>query len=128
MRYLGIDYGRKKIGLAVAQGKLSEPFKVVREENMDKTIERIVSIIKELGIEKVVVGVSEGEMAKESILFTKNLRAKVSIPVETSDETLTSFDAINMSIEAGIKRKKRKTREDAFAASIMLQNYLDRNN
>ena len=70
-------------------------------------------------IEKVVVGISEGEMAVESKKFSNIFKA------DTFDETLSSHDAQQMSIQGGMGRKKRKEMEDAFAASIMLQNYLD---
>ena len=116
---LGIDYGRSKIGLATSDGPLAEPFKVVRYNNKESAIEEIKKIIEKENIEKVVVGVSEGEMAEESKLFAKEFNA------ETFDETLTSQDAQILSREAGIGRKKRGEMEDAYAATIMLQNYLD---
>lgn len=119
MKILGVDYGRKKIGLAVSESGLSEPLKVILVENFDLAIERVKSVIEDMGIEKVVVGISEGEMGEESARFAHELGA------ETYDETLTSLDAQRLSQEAGIGQKKRKEMEDAYAASIMLQNYLD---
>lgn len=120
MRILGIDYGRKKIGLAVAEGSLAEPFKVVRVNSFEDAIEKVSKEIKVSNVSKIVVGISEGEMGEESKKFAESLGA------ETFDETLTSQDAQRLSIEAGVSRKKRKGMEDAFAAAIMLQNYLDR--
>lgn len=112
MRILGIDYGRKKIGLAISEGGLAEPWKVIRPDEIEK-------ILKDEKFEKIVVGISEGEMAEESKEFAETIGA------ETFDETLTSRDAQKLSMEAGIKRKKRKIMEDAYAASIILQNYID---
>ena len=119
MKYLGIDYGRRKIGLAVSDGKLAEPLKVIRYKDLIVSIEQIKNVIKREKIEKVVVGMSEGDMAEESKRFAKMLNA------EMHDETLTSIDAITLSIQGGVKRKKRREMEDAYAATIMLQNYLD---
>ncbi|WKZ25271.1 MAG: Holliday junction resolvase RuvX [bacterium] len=119
MKFLGIDYGRRKIGLAVSDGKLAEPYQVIRYRDWDKMIAHIQRIIEKQKIEKVVVGISEGEMAKEQNEFAKQFRA------ETFDETLSSHDAQVMSIQSGMGRKKRREMEDAFAATIMLQSYLD---
>lgn len=119
MKILGIDYGRRKIGIAISQGTLSEPLYVIRYKDTEKMIAHIKRIIEKQKVEKVVVGVSEGEMGLESKEFAKNFNA------DTFDETLSSKDAIAMSIASGMGRKKRKEMEDAFAASIMLQNYID---
>ena len=125
MKTLGIDYGRSKVGLALAEGPLAEPWKVIRESDKNLLINDIKKIIETEKIEKVVVGVSEGEMAAETRDFRKRLEKEINIPVEEFDETLTSQDAQNLSIEAGINRKKRREMEDAYAAAIILQNYLD---
>lgn len=122
MKYLGIDYGRSKIGLAMSDGKLAEPYQVIRYKDYDKMIAHINRIIEKQKIEKIVVGVSEGEMGEESKKFAEIFKA------ETHDETLSSHDAIEMSIASHMGRKKRKEMEDAFAASIMLQNYIDSTN
>jgi len=119
MNLLGLDYGRKKIGVAISYGKLSEPLQVIRYKDYQKMIDHVKRIIEKQKIEKVIVGVSEGEMAEESKEFAKHFNA------ETSDETLSSKDAQMLSIQAGMGRKRRKEMEDAFAASIMLQSYLD---
>lgn len=119
MKYLGIDYGRSKIGLAVSDGKLAEPYQVIRYKDNNKMIAHIKRIIEKQKIEKIIVGISEGKMAEESKRFAEIFQA------DTFDETLSSHDAQQMSIESHMGRKKRKEMEDAFAASIMLQNYID---
>jgi len=119
MNILGVDYGRSKIGLAISEGKLAEPYKVVRYEDKESLINIVKKIIEDEEVEKVVVGISENKMGNESKKFAEEINA------ETYDETLTSIDAITLSIQGGVKRKKRKEMEDAYAATIMLQNYLD---
>lgn len=125
MKILGIDYGRRKLGLAMSEGYLSEPWKVLRVEHLDEALKKITQIIKEEKIEKVVIGVSEGAMGRESKDFGMNLQQELEIQVDTHDETLSTQDATRLAIEAGMGRKKRNEMEDAFAASIILQDYLD---
>lgn len=125
MKTLGIDYGRSKIGLAIAEGSLADPMGVIRYTDTKILVDKLIKIIEEDNIEKVIFGVSEGEMAKESKNFSINFGKLIKIPVETFDETLSTQDAQRMSMEAGIGQKKRHQMEDAYAAAIMLQNYLD---
>jgi putative holliday junction resolvase len=122
---IGIDYGIKKVGIALADGPLSEPHSVIRVESFDDAIGKVATLVEQLQPEKLVVGLSEGEMAKESRKFGSVLLQLTKIPVVFQDETLSSWEAQRKSIEAGKKRKKRKEMEDAYAACVMLQNYLD---
>jgi putative Holliday junction resolvase len=126
MRILGIDFGLKKIGLAISEEKLSEPFRVIRYEDIDTLMTQLKEIIRDEDIEKVVVGISEGEMAEKSREFGKKVQEF--IDVDYQDETLTSQDAQKMAIESGMSQSKRHEMEDAYAASIMLQSYLDISN
>lgn len=125
MRLLGIDYGRKKIGLAIADGSLAEPYKVVRVNSLNEAIEKIIKVAQTEQIEKVILGISEGEMANETGKFAKSLSEKLLIPIELQDETLTSSEAQSLSIASGMKRKKRKAMEDAYSAALILQAYID---
>jgi putative pre-16S rRNA nuclease len=121
VRILAIDWGERKIGLAMADGLLAEPLVVVKSK------EAILKILDRYNIQKVIVGISEGESAIKAKAFSLALASSLTIPVETSDETLSTHEAQRLAIEAGISIKKRKGMEDAFAAAIMLQNYLDSN-
>lgn len=125
MRLLGIDYGRSKIGLAQGEGKLVEGLSVVRYKNKNKAIDKIANLIEEEGFDEVVVGFTEGKIGKEAKEFGKRLGEKISKPVHFQDETLSTRGAQKLSIEAGIKRKKRKKMEDAYAAALILQDYID---
>lgn len=125
MRLLGIDYGRKKIGLALADGPLAEPLKILRYQDIKILREKIREIVQTLKIEKIVVGISEGEMGSESKKFSLSLSRSLRIPVDTFDETLTTVEAQKLSIEAKVKRKKRRELEDAYSATLILQDYLD---
>ncbi len=125
MQILGIDYGRRKIGIALGDGRLVEGLTVVRYEDEKKALEKIIKIIKKEKVNEIVVGVSEGQIGEESRKFGEKLGEKVNLPVHFQDETLTTRDAQALSITAGIKRKKRRALEDAYSAALILQNYLD---
>ena len=125
MRILGIDYGKKKIGLAVATSKIAEPFMVLRVESFQEGVKKVTGIIEDERIEKIVIGISEGKMAEETRAFGKRVEEQANIPIVYQDETLSTQQAQELSIEAGIGRKKRKSLEDAYSAAIILQSYLD---
>jgi putative Holliday junction resolvase len=127
MSLLGIDYGLKKIGLALAEGKLAEPYRVIRFESEEEAIRKICRVAAEEKINQIVIGVSEGKSEELARIFGGKLSKKVKVPVVYSDETLSTQTAQEMSIAAGIGRKKRKTLEDAFAAAVMLQLFVDEN-
>lgn len=126
MKILGIDYGRKKMGLSIAMGKLAEPYKVIKIQEEEDATAKIGEIVKEEGVDEIVVGISEGAMGEETRSFGKGLSGRLGINVEFWDETLSTRDSQTLSIEAGLSRKKRRGLEDAFAATIMLQSYLER--
>ncbi len=119
MKIVGIDYGRKKVGLAISEGVLAEPWKVIKVNDFEGAVKKIMEIQRKVRMDKTIVGISEGEMAKESKMFAKKIGA------ETFDETLSTHNAQELSKEARVGRKKRKNLEDAYAASVMLQSYLD---
>ena len=124
MRILGIDYGLKKIGLAISEGELAEPLGVIRITNYEL---RIANICEKEKIDKIVIGVSEGNMVTKQRRFGAKLVKITSLPVEFQDETLTSQDAIAKMNQAGKRRKFRRQFQDAVAAAIILQSWLDKN-
>ena len=129
MKLLGIDYGRSKIGLAMSDGHLAEPYQVIRYKDKEKMLFHIKRIVEKQKIEKIIVGMSENEMGEEIKKFVLTIQQSNHLAiVESFDETLSTHDAIEMSIASHMGRKKRKEMEDAFAASIMLQNYIDSSN
>ena len=122
---LGIDYGKVKVGLAVSTSFLAEPFRVVRGNSLEELVNNVTGIVEKFKFDEIVVGVSDGEIAREARIFGKKLGLKTGVEVKFIDETLTTHDAQRLAIESGMKRKKRKHLEDAFAATLILQNYLE---
>jgi putative Holliday junction resolvase len=127
MNLLGVDYGRSKIGVALAGGGVAVPLCVLRVSSQEEAIEKILVLIAKEDVEEVVVGISENQMAHEEGEFIKKLQEKTTTPIKTWDETLSTQDAQEYARIAGIGRRKRKLKEDAFAATLVLQSYLDSN-
>lgn len=123
MKYLGIDFGLRRIGLAISEGNLASPWQVLEVKNFSDAVEKISKIIKDGSFNKVVVGMPEGKMGQNVLGFIKALK-RMGFEVETTDETLSSKNALQSMIEQGIPQKKRCF-NDAQAAAIILQNYLD---
>lgn len=123
MKYLGIDFGLRKIGLAVSEGELVTPWEVLAVTGFPDAVDKILFIIKEGQFNKVVVGLPEGKMGKNVTGFV-NALVSSGIDVETADETLSSKTAKKLMIEQGISKKNRRF-EDAYSACEILQNYLD---
>ena len=123
MRYLGIDYGLKRVGLAISEGELASPYKIIEIKNLRDGVVKIFSIWFNGKFDKIIVGLPEGDMGIATIRFVNNLKGK-GVNVETTDETLSSKQALNEMITSGVGRDQRK-QDDSMAAAIILQNYLD---
>jgi putative Holliday junction resolvase len=124
-KVLGIDYGKRKIGLASATTTLAEVYGVIRFETIEEAIKKIRKVVEKEDIKKIVIGVSEGEMAQDTRKFARVLKKQLNLPVAFQDETLSTKVAEELSIQAGIKRNKRRKLEDAYAAAVILQDYLN---
>ncbi len=123
MRYLGIDYGTKKIGLAIGddETKIASPLDVAT------SIDDVVQMIREEGIDAIVVGIpmSVGEFHSSDQLditkgFVDLLKQKIELPVHVIDERHTTAEANRLIDEQGAQAE-----EDALAAMIILQAYFD---
>ncbi len=123
IRYLGIDWGEKRIGLALGDSeiKVATPYKVVHD------IDGIKQIIKDEEIKKLVVGKplkmrdAESKIQNEFLEFLDLMKKEIDIPVELIDERLSSKAADSLEGD-----KKTKAPRDAIAAMIILQSYLDK--
>lgn len=123
MKYLGIDFGIKRIGLAVSEGELASPWQIIEVKDFSDAVEKVSKIITNENFQKIVVGLPEGKMGKNVVGFVKALK-KQGFEVATADETLSSKIALDIMIKQGAGKKKRH-HEDAFSAAEILQNYLD---
>ncbi|MCX6726156.1 MAG: Holliday junction resolvase RuvX [Candidatus Shapirobacteria bacterium] len=128
-KILGIDYGLKKIGLALTDGYLAEPFKVIKvNKDIKEVTYKIVTICEKEKIEEIVIGLPESGLVERIKGFGSDLGKLTGLPINFQDENLTTQDAIVKMIEAGKRRKFRKEKEDQIAAAIILQDWLDKKN
>jgi len=131
MRYLAIDYGSKRTGLALCDRleMIASPIAVIEIPAL--VIQKILALIKDEQVETVVIGLpmnmdgTEGQAAKTVRAFAKELAAVTAIPIIFHDERLSSFEAEEKLAAADFTRKKKKKRLDAVAAAGILQSFLD---
>lgn len=119
MKVLGVDYGERKIGLALSEGVLSEPFKIIGHRNWKQSLKEIC---EEEAVEMIVVGLSSGKIGEKQKNFAGKLAQITGLAVELQDETLTSYEAFAKMKQIGKKLKE----EDAISAALILQSYLDK--
>jgi putative Holliday junction resolvase len=132
-RYLGIDYGTRRIGLAVSDeaGLISFPLRVLENKEPQKVIAEIKRIIKEKTVAEIIVGLplnldgSKGMAAVAVERFITTLKEHIDVPVDAWDERLSTRMAERAMIEGGLSRKRRKQSIDQATAQIILQSYLD---
>ena len=134
MRWMGIDLGERRIGLA-----LSDPLEITAQAytvlpNQGSTNENLACLKRELEKNEVtglVLGLprnmdgSEGPMAVKAREFGRRLEKLTGVKVVYWDERLSTVAAQRVLIEADLSRRKRKTKVDQVAAAIILQNFLD---
>ncbi len=123
MKYLGVDFGLKRIGLATSEGELAASFKVVEIKSLTDGVKKVQNEAKNGHFEKVVVGLPEGNTGKIVSKFIGLLK-KAGLDVDSADETLSSQNATGLMVETG-KPKKKRANNDATAAAIILQQFLD---
>ena len=123
MQYLGIDFGLKRIGLATSDGNLASPFKTIKVKSLKEAVEQVVKIVQEMELPKIVVGLPEGKMGQTVSGFINRLK-KEGLDVESTDETLSTQQALQKMIMLNIPKEKRRVSDD-MAAAIILQNWLD---
>jgi len=133
MRILGIDYGTKRLGLALSDEDeiLASPLPVRVRTGLADDLKFVSDLTVERGVGRIVLGLplnmngSRGEMARAVQAFAAELRNACDLPVVLFDERLTTSEAERVLIQADISRKKRKNLRDGLAAVLILQGYLD---
>jgi putative Holliday junction resolvase len=152
---LALDYGRAKIGLAIADAdvRLAKPLATLERINRNEDMRRLRELAREQGVTRIIVGLplrldgSHGEMADEASRFAERVRKQIGVPVEMVDERLTSWEAERLLEEQGgrimkspprmtcgkdLHTPKRKSKTegkmsvDALAAAVILKEYLQR--
>ena len=137
---LGVDYGTKRIGLALSRASLAIPLFVISNYENPKSkptkgvplgqipILKIKEICKTEEVGLIIMGLSENGMAEKTKEFAKRLEEEIDLPLEFADETLSSQSAEKKMRAGGMKQSRRSQPMDHYAAAEILQEWLDVNN
>jgi putative holliday junction resolvase len=133
LRILAIDYGRKRIGLAVsdAMGMTAQPLAVLSRTNRRNDLRRLRDLCREHSVGRIIVGHpldmsgESGAMADEASRFAARLQKELGLPTELLDERLTSWEA-EQSLPQVMAGRRRGAPVDDLAAAILLREYLEK--
>lgn len=137
-RFLALDVGGSRVGLAVSDpsGLIASPLTVIRRRSKAEDFERIANLVRELGVDALVVGHpldSDGQPGPQARRIERYAVALVDamkaigldLPVHYWDESLSTQRAQDVMRASGRRRSDRRSREDAVAAAIILQEFLE---
>jgi putative Holliday junction resolvase len=149
-KILGLDYGRAKIGIALADAevRMAQPFSTMERVNRNEDMRRLRELVRDEHVKLIIVGLpmrldgTRGDMAEEATRFAERARKQIGVPVEMVDERLTSWEAerileeelgrrITRALTHDGKKKPARNVEskhtvDAVAAMVILREYLSR--
>ena len=132
-RILAIDYGRRRIGLALSDelGLTAQPFMTLERSNRRNDMRRLREICSRHSVTCILVGHplhisgQAGEMADEASQFAERLKREFDIPVELVDERLTTWEAEQTIAETRSSPKRKRKVLDDVAAAVLLRDYLE---
>lgn len=133
-RVIALDIGTKRIGIAMSDimGIIASPHDSYTRQRLNADLSYLSGIIKKFDAIKVICGLPvslDGSMNKQAEytkVFAEKLKEKIDVPLEYIDERFTTKSAKDTLLEFDVNRKKRKEVIDKVAASIILQNYLNK--
>ncbi len=132
-RILGIDFGEKRIGLAISDplGFTAQGINTLPHTGLKNVIEALAEVCRQHEVREIVIGLpvnmngSLGPKAKEILELVPRLEKKLDLPVKTWDERLSTRQVGRLMIEGGVSREERKKKSDRLAAVLILQSYLE---
>ncbi len=133
MRYLCLDPGRKRIGVAVSDetGLIATPVGTIYVSSREQVVREVLRYLEKEEAGRLIIGLplhlngDEGIEAGRARDFARTLAKRTTVPIDFMDERLSSVEADRIMQEAGMRPQKRKANIDARAAAIILQSYLD---
>ena len=136
MRYLAIDHGQKRTGLAISDASetLVSPHSVIETASEEELLRRISDVLKTEEIDAIVVGLpinmdgTESDRSRKVRQFVLAMQELTDKPVHLHDERLSSFEAGYLVGDLELTRKKKKKRLDAIAAASILRSFLEHEN
>ncbi len=132
MKTLGIDFGEKRVGIAISdkKGIIAEPLSVIQRKSDEKVLETISKICTDKQVKQIVIGIplSANEQVQNRYKsFSQKIETVTGIKPNFWDETFSTKQAQNMVafLEPGDKKRRTKTHRDNVAAAVILQEFLD---
>jgi len=133
-RILAIDYGRRRLGLALsdAAGLTARPLATLERTNRRNDLRRLREIVRQHDVRRIVVGHplhldgTVGEMAAETARFATRIEKQLGLPVELVDERLSSWEAEQVLAATKAAPRKRARSLDQVAAAVILRDFLAR--
>ena len=133
MRYLALDVGDERIGVAVSDegGALARPLETLRRVRGPASFYRLAEIVAEYAVGAIVVGLpllpdgAEGRQVQSTRAYVRGLETHVQVPIVYWDERFSTLRAQEALIEGGAGPRRRRQRLDAAAAAVILQDFLD---
>ena len=131
MRFLAIDLGEKRTGLAVGddQTGIATPLGIIETRSPRERDRHIAEAIEDQGPDALVIGLAlfmdgrEGPGARSARATADSLRAQFGLPVHLVDERLSSFAADAQMSQSGLTHKGKRQRRDALAAAVLLRDF-----
>jgi putative Holliday junction resolvase len=133
MRFLGLDIGSKRIGLALSDelGITAQGLPTLTRTTLGNDIRKLLEIVSQHKVEKIVIGLPKnmngtvGKSAEQVLTFIQVMKTKTAIPVDVWDERLSTVAVNRTLISANVRRRRRKEVVDKLAAVYILQGFLD---
>jgi putative Holliday junction resolvase len=134
-RVLAVDPGEKRIGIAISDpsGTIANPFTVIQHVSRLVDAAQIATLASENAVAEIVVGQAlddEGDetpASRHAAKLVEAIKTQIELPISLWDESDSTNEAIAARIALGVSREKRKGHQDALAATIILQSYLNAN-
>ena len=132
MRYMGIDYGDARVGIALSDplGMLAQRYITLKNTGNRKLVEQIAQLVEEKQVEQIVIGLpknmdgSEGFRAEATYAFAERLKTVTDVKIFFWDERLTTVAAHGYLSELNVRGKKRKASVDAVSAELILEGFM----
>jgi len=119
MNLMALDYGSRRVGLAVSVRGVISPLKTLKNNN--HLIPLLKKEIDQYQIDKIYLGLSEGDFAKLTLVFLKKLKKNVNLPVETVEESVSTIEADQIFKQNQNQKKAYKDKIDSIAAAVILR-------
>ena len=134
-RLLGIDFGTRRIGLALSDptGTLASPLPFLENTGIPEVVSKLKELVQSHGVETVVVGLPRnmdgtyGPSADKVREFISQIQPQLSAKIVTQDERLTTAQASRGLSQIGLSQRELRKKVDSSSASLILQQFLDRN-